>query len=106
MKLFIYPLLKTSKGFVPSESALAEVKLINEETHIICKDGALREKITEIFNTPLTVRRIEGEVPRIFSHKFVQVPPHTEDFFHEIVFTLRKYNLHGTFQRLGKSPDE
>lgn len=105
MKLYIYPLLKTPKGLVPSESVLAEVKLVGGETLITCHDGALREKIAEIFNSPLTVRQINGELPRIFSHRFATFSPHTEDFFREIVFTLRRYNLHGTFQRLGNNPD-
>jgi hypothetical protein len=95
MKVFIYPLLKTPKGLVPADHAVAEVRLLRGETHITCHDGALREKITEIFNTPITVRQIDGEVPRIFTHRFAQVLPGTEEFMREVLFTLRRYNLHG-----------
>ncbi len=95
MKMTIYPLLKTSKGMQPSESAAAEISFTEGEILIKCPDGALREKITEIFNGPLTVMRPCGDVPRLYSHFFAEVPPGAPEFPGEILFELRKYNLHG-----------
>jgi hypothetical protein len=95
MKLVIYPLMRSTKGLIPSEFEVAEVLLRREETAIHCHDGALREKIAEIFNRPLRVRRLDGDIPHLFSHQYCEVKPHTEEFFREIVYELRRYNLFG-----------
>lgn len=95
-KIQIFPLLKTHHGFCPGESAVATVSLAGEKTVIHCHDGALKEKIHQIFNTPLKVRRVEGQIPRIFSHRYEEIQPHTEEFFREILYAIKRYNLFGS----------
>ena len=94
-KILIYPLLKTSKGMCPGEFTVAEVSFVNGKTNIHCDDGALREKIYQIFSTPIQVRKITGEVPRMFSHHYENIAPNTEKFFSEIVYVLKNHNLYG-----------
>jgi hypothetical protein len=98
MKMTLYPLMRSPKGNIPSEFEVAEVTLRGGETTIHCHDGALREKIAQIFNTPLSVRRLDGDIPRLFAHHFSDVSPHTEEFFREIVHSLRHYNLFGIIE--------
>lgn len=99
LKIMIYPLLRTAKGLCPGEFEVAEVSFVNGKTVIHCPDGALREKISQIFNTPIKARKVIGEIPRIFSHHFEDIMPNTEEFFHEILYVLRNYNLYGTFKQ-------
>jgi hypothetical protein len=94
-KILIYPLLKTSKGLCPGEFEVAEVSLANGRTMIHCPDGALREKISQIFSTPIRARKITGEIPRLFSHHYEDIMPDTEEFFQEILYRLKNHNLHG-----------
>lgn len=95
MKIVIYPLLQTTKGKVPGEFEVAEVVLEGQEVRINCPDGALRERISQIFSTPICVRRPAGEIPRVFAHGFKTIECGSAEFFQEIPFHLRKYNLYG-----------
>lgn len=98
LRIVIYPLLKTQKGLCPAEFEVAEVSLSEGKTVIHCQDGALREKIKEIFASQIRVRRIKGDIPMLFSHSFTDVQPDTDDFFMEIIYQLRKYNLYGVLK--------
>ncbi|MDQ7821882.1 MAG: hypothetical protein RDV48_03710 [Candidatus Eremiobacteraeota bacterium] len=98
IKMVIYPLLKSSRGYHPAEFEVAEVTLSEGELVIHCPDGALREKIAEIFSMPLRVRRSEGPIPHIFSHGYEEVAPRTERFLREMSCRLRAFNLHGVLK--------
>jgi len=98
MKLLLYPLMKTPAGRVPAGSPVAELSLDEGRTVISCGEGALGEKLGEIFSTPLDARVALGAWPEIFSWEPATLRPHTPAFFREIVYRLRAYGLFGVLE--------
>jgi hypothetical protein len=77
---------------------VAEVSIEGGSLDITCSDGALRERLGEIFSAPLTARAPLGPWPEIFSWKTESIRPLTRAFFREIVYSLRKYGLYGVYE--------
>ena len=91
-EIYLYTLLKSHKGYVPSNFPIGRIYKNGEVFEVECSSGALKEKITEIFNTPIYVRVACGDN---FSFKNCLLDPCDEKFLEEAIYRLRVHNLWG-----------
>ncbi len=95
MKINIYPLTKSHLGYVPSSTLLASVTIDKGLAEIECFDGALRQKISSIFETPFYSRFISGDLQDNFTFYYREVTPKDKEFTDEVLMRLRRYSLYG-----------
>ena len=95
MDIDIYGLKKTPQGIIPDSVFLARVELTATGVLIECYDAIMKERLRDIFSNPIITRAPTGEEQGVLSHREEAIQPFTEEFFREIVFVLRRWNLYG-----------
>ena len=97
-EIFIYPLVKSSIGYIPDENLLvAKVTLAEDGIfYIECIDWSLKEQLNSIFNNPIYIRKSNMNND-YFSFEYVALNPSDGDFLEEVMCRLRIYNLWGKY---------
>lgn len=97
-QLLIYPLVRSSIGYIPDENSLIAKVILAEDGifYTECVDWALKEKINSIFNTPIYVRKSNMD-NNYFSFEYSILNPSKGEFLEEILYRLTLYNLWGKY---------
>lgn len=99
MVIYIYPLERTPSGKQKGATVTAMVELVGQEIRIETYEKTLKNRLEEIFSTPLIKRVPSKPETHALFHRETVVKPFTEEFFEEIIYSLFRYNLHGVLQK-------
>ncbi|HXE73692.1 MAG TPA: hypothetical protein VNO81_13605 [Candidatus Nitrosotenuis sp.] len=91
--MLLYPLRATREGRRAGEFPLATVQWTPQGVVLECPDHQLAERLRQVFFRPLKARVARVAAGEVQGHRWVELPPGTEEHFREALLRLHRLDL-------------